>query len=192
MTWKKLRWNNTKRIILLLRLFKKGNLFLEGDAIATMETPLKYVLLLDWCYNAKPCTKIKHHVFLRQVNILLDGGKTLLWLTLKREGSISSSDFDGQLSDVLVTSCVCLTFHVVIFRFLLCASWSCCWGVSLLDRWSPDMLFIYSSALIFRWIDIIPVLKKNGINKKPSDVYMDFQVTIVNAPKSLKGWFSRI
>ena len=24
-------------------------------------TPLKYVLLLNWCYNAKPFTKIKHH-----------------------------------------------------------------------------------------------------------------------------------
>ena len=39
---------------------------------------------------------------------------------------------------------------------------------------------------------MIPILKVNGINKKPINIYIDFQVTIfkpyiVNAQKSLKG-----
>ena len=66
--WQKLRWRKAKRIILCLWSFKKGNLFLEGGTIALMKTqrtssvtPLKYVSLLDWCYNAKPSTKTKHH-----------------------------------------------------------------------------------------------------------------------------------
>ena len=94
----------------------------------------------------------------------------------------------------LVTSCVCLSFCLVIFRLLLYVrNWSCCWSVSLLYLAGNHS---YSSALIFGWVDMITVLNGNGVNKNAIDIDDDFQVTIsksdiVNAPKSLKGWLSR-
>ena len=119
-------------------------------------------------------------------------------------GSISPSDFDAQLSEVLVTSCLYPTFPVnnlAFFCFLLCARcWLCCcdWITKLKGSISPTYLigihqicYLYISALIFEWMDVILFLKGNGINKKPIIIYIDFQVTIskwciVNASKSLK------
>ena len=105
------------------------------------------------------------------------------------------------MSKVLVTSCPCPIFPVnglVFFCFLLCVRcWLCCCGCitklegSILLPYligNRQLCYSYISALIFGWIDVIPFLKGNGINKKPIIIYI---VTIskwciVNAPKSLK------
>ena len=127
----------------------------------------------------------------------------LLWLNSKACGE-HFTILGGQLSEVLVTSCLCPTFPVnglVFFCFLLCGrSWLCCcgWITKLEGRVSLPYLignrqisYSYISALIFGWMDVMPFLKRNGSNKRPIIIYIDFQVTIskwwiVNAPKSLK------
>ena len=78
---------------------------------------------------------------------------------------------------------------------MLCVRcWDCRWVVSLLYlTGSRQAGYWYSSALIFGWLDMIPVLKGNGINKKPNNDYIDFWVTIskwyiINASKSRNLW----
>ena len=122
--------------------------------------------------------------------------------------SISSSDFDGQLLEVSVTSCLSSTFPVnysVFFCFLLCSRcWLCCCGwITKLDEnislpyliGNRQRCYVYSSALRFGWMDMISG-KENGINKNPIIIYIDFQVTIskwciVNVPAEISqaNWF---
>ena len=149
-------------------------------------------------------------VFLRQVNLRLDGGKNVAAMAKFQNAwgvfhHLTLMD-NWQLSEVCLstTSCLCPTFPVnglVSFCFLLCARcWICCCGwITKLEGsislpyciGNRQISYSYISALIFGWMDVIPFLKGNGINKKPIIVYIDFQVTmyiwcIVNAPKSLK------
>ena len=59
----------------------------------------------------------------------------LLWLSSKACGE--ASDFDGQLSEALVPSCLCPTFPVndlAFFGFLLCARGVCFVAVAGLLR----------------------------------------------------------
>ena len=78
--------------------------------------------------------------------------------------------------------------------------WLCCCGSITKLEGSISLPYLigyrqiccsYVSALNFWWMDVIPFLKGNGINKKIINIYIDFQVTIsrwciVNLQKSLK------
>ena len=91
----------------------------------------------------------------------------------------------------------CQTFHFSFGNFSFSAV---CKVLGLLLGFllksSRQACYSHSSALIFGWLDLIPILKGNGNNKNPVNIYIDFQVItsewyIFNAPKSLEGWFSR-
>ena len=128
------------------------------------------MFLLDWCYNGKPSTQIEHRC-------LSQTGQSTTWWWKKccwygyismSVGSISPSDFDGQLSEVLVISCLYHTLLVngsVLFYFLLCARyWLCfCGSINNLKGAShllTDMLFIHLCPNV-GWMDVIPFLKGN-------------------------------
>ena len=111
-------------------------------------------------------------------SIWLNGGKNVTAMA-KFQG-VSPSDFDRQMSEVLFTSCLCPTFPVnglVFFCFLLCVRCLLCYcgcvtkleGSISLPYLIGNLQICYSyiSALIFGWMDVIPFLKGNGINKKP-------------------------
>ena len=87
------------------------------------------------------------------------------------------------------------------FCFLLCTRclFCCCGQITkvegsislpyLIGNW--QICYSYVSTLIFGWMNVIPFLIGNGINKKLVIVYINFQVTIskwciVHASKSLK------
>ena len=84
------------------------------------------MLLVDWYYNVKPSTQIKHCC-------LFQTGQSTTWwwkkyscygYIPKRVGSISPPDFDLQLSEVLVTFCLCPTFSVNdLGLFIFCCMW---------------------------------------------------------------------
>ena len=105
-----------------------------------IQKKIKHVLLLDLCYNAKPSTQIKHCCLSQTCQ-----SATWWWKKIccydyiaKREGSISPSNLDGELSEVLDTPCLCHTFPVnvlVFFCFLLHTScWlSCCGWITNLE-----------------------------------------------------------
>ena len=140
----------------------------------------------------------------RSIYYLMEEKMLLLWLNSKACGEHFTIWPWWATVRSVVTSCLCPTFPVndlALFCFLLCARcWLCCcgWITKLKRSISPPYLignrqicYLYISAIIFGWMDVIPFLKGNGINKKPIIIYIDFQVTmskwcIVNAPKSLK------
>ena len=137
--WQKLGWCKTKRIILFLWSLKKRNLFLECGAIAPMETQrtpsvtrLKYVLLLDWCCNAKPSAKIKDHC-------LSQTGQSTTWWWKKaavaKFQSMRETFYHLTLMDVRRFTHIMFLSYFLFSNFsfsVVCKVLGCCFCVSLL------------------------------------------------------------